>query len=67
MGVNRECLSDWLTMINAAKLSELSNEQTKEKTRFWNILRHVDYEHLCEVDSCRITFGFAFLHLVLDF
>jgi uncharacterized protein (TIGR02172 family) len=32
MGVTKECLSDWLMIINAARLSELSDEQTKEKT-----------------------------------
>lgn len=31
MGVSRECLSDWLKIITAARLSELSNEQINEK------------------------------------
>lgn len=31
IGVNRECLSEWLLVIAAARLSELSNEQTDEK------------------------------------
>lgn len=31
IGVNRECLSEWLVVIAAARLSELSNEQADEK------------------------------------
>lgn len=31
MGVKRECLSDWLMIITAARLSELRIEQTEEK------------------------------------
>jgi Ser/Thr protein kinase RdoA (MazF antagonist) len=31
MGISRECLSDWLMIVTAARLSELSNEQTDEK------------------------------------
>jgi hypothetical protein len=31
MGVSRECLSDWLMVTTAARLSELNNEQTNEK------------------------------------
>ncbi len=38
MGVNRECLSDWLMIITAARLGELRDEQTEEKNAILDYL-----------------------------
>lgn len=45
MGVSRDFLTDWLTVTVAARLSELSHDQSIEKIIFWNIFLCKDYEH----------------------
>ena len=43
MGVSRDLLSDWLTVIAAARLSELSDEQNNEINSILIIWRFAEY------------------------